>query len=155
MKSFNVLLLTLLIISQGKGQSKDFSLEEFIEYLQNEQPLHYLIILALKFLGDDWAIGYCKIFFPPNFCESLVHIYLPSGKGQINPGDRNVQNITNASDTFRSEIESIYNKESEEICTAVSIIVSFYDSLKQKMTEKEILQLIKKFIANIKYNSKI
>ena len=72
MKLYNLLLLTLAIIANVKG---DYSIDSFITQLENN-GYYDIIVEVNRYYGNDVAIEMCKSLTQSFSCEELVRVYI-------------------------------------------------------------------------------
>ena len=74
MKFSMILILSLLFVV--KSIDKDYSIDTFIDYLQNKN--YYEIIADVKSeYGTNVSIKVCRLMCESPFCEDFVRMYLP------------------------------------------------------------------------------
>ena len=76
MKAILFLLLPLIILKTNSQINNDYSIDSFLDYLQNSG--YYEVILGIKLLyGNDYAISFCKTYVAmTSDCELVVVIYM-------------------------------------------------------------------------------
>ena len=73
MKTIRYLFYMMLLLSNIEVQGGDYSIDVFLDYLQ--QKGFYDIIQAVKiYFGDDIAIDVCKELAPTIDCETVVRV---------------------------------------------------------------------------------
>ena len=127
MKALIAMLLILAIISNIKGE-KDYSVNTFINYLQ-DNGIYELLELIKKQFGDDVSIEICKEMFIKSFdCEMVVKVYMSNIQSR---GDGNVRNIID-----KKKLMPIINE--------------YYNSLLRAGVEENKIKKLKNFEANEK-----
>ena len=98
MKTLIVLLLIFATISNIK--SDDFSIDTFLNYLE-EKGLFGMIAEIKYYFGDDVSIAFCKELIKSQHCEITVRVYMPARSRQINPGEESINNLGQIIDYYR------------------------------------------------------
>ena len=116
MKSLMILLLIFATISNIK--SGDFSIDTFLNYLEEKGLFSLLAEIKYSF-GDDISIAFCKELIKSPHCETVIRVYMPARARQINPGEENIEKIAQVIDNYKtilfkagflySEIERVKN----------------------------------------------
>ena len=169
MKIMRYLFYMILILSNIEVQGGSYSIDSFLNYLQENG--YYDLIQAVKiYFGDDIAIDVCKGLVETNDCEIIVRIYMTEdedkdedvdvdedieedegeGEGGGKPHHLkpyiNIKNITAILEYF--EKKKIIKGKIREL---IELILSFYNTLLNKMeNDQDIINFIKKIIKQVK-----
>ena len=76
MKAILLLLLSLIILKANSQSNDEYSINSFLDYLQESG--YYEVIFGIKLsYGNDYAIGFCKTYVAmTSDCELVVVIYM-------------------------------------------------------------------------------
>ena len=76
MKAILLLLLSLIILKANSQNNNNYSIDSFLDYLQESG--YYEVIFGIKLsYGNDYAIGFCKTYVAmTSDCELVVVIYM-------------------------------------------------------------------------------
>ena len=97
MKPLIILLLILLSISNSKGDN--FSIDTFLNYLQ-EKGLYDILMNIKYYFGDDVSIAFCKELIKNQNCETVIRIYISSRvRGEL-PIEESIMNIAQLIDYY-------------------------------------------------------
>ena len=153
MKTMRYLFYMILILSNIEVLKGDYSIDPFLDYLQNTG--YYDIIQSIKlYFGEDIAIDVCEELTKSNDCETVVRVYMIDGgsMGKRVPIFKNITNteITEITEIYQRIFEVLENKYdiTEEMRELIEVILSFYENLIKKMSEEEIISFIEKIIEN-------
>ena len=141
MKALGYLLFVAFIISNIKSGS--YSIYTFIDYLQ--ETGQYDVIQVIKiYIGDDYAIEYCKqVVVQTDHCEEVVKVYMTSGGSS---GPRRARRKAPTEEDLNQQSQSILKllniSEDDEKRELVILILSYYDNLRITMSIREIYNLI-------------
>ena len=145
MKSFIILLFTLTLAFHVKAS---YSINDLLDFLIEHK--YYDIILDIKIhFGNDVAIDVCLVLAQSTDCETVVYVYMDPSQTSPSPGGpRTPDDIIDFIEDsyFTSEIQKLLEKANDETDNLILTIISYYDVLKQTMTNEEILGFIKKII---------
>ena len=141
MKILEFLLFIIFILSNVGAKGSSYSIDTFLDYLQEKQ--YYEIILQVKLrFGDDVAISVCISFIANNQCEDVVRIYMPTqGK---NRGNIMVPMEEDLSVECRFILSRFFIPPAKR--PVVICVLYHYDTLTKSMNENEIIELIEKII---------
>ena len=96
MKPLIFLLLILTTISNVKG---DFSIDIFINYLQ-EKGLYEILVEIKRCFGIDISVAFCRELIKSNDCETVIRIYMPNNVRDLHPGEKSFENIDEVIDYY-------------------------------------------------------
>ena len=141
-------LLFFLLFFYFVGGQKTYSIDVLLDYLR-ETGYYELIQEIKRVLGDDIAIDVCEELVKNGDCEIVVRVYMNT-KGTlpiiIYPTKIDFKEIY-ASEKFMQTIQNLYLVSDQKTNYLIYIIVRNYNILIKRMTEKEILMLIKKMVS--------
>ena len=161
MKIMRYLFCMILILSNIEVQGGTYSIDLFLDYLQETE--YYEIIQAIKnAFGDDIAIDVCKKLTKSNDCEQVVRVYMVDepdepeepdesdedgsggGVGMHHAPRRYMLNVTEILNYFE---EYCNIKKGTEKRKLIKLILRYYDILIQQMKDdQEIIRFIKTII---------
>ena len=138
MKTIGYLFFMMLLLSNIEVQGGDYSIDTFLDYLQ-EKGYYELIQEIKNAFGDDVAIAVCKELVQSNDCEIVVRVYMETH----NSFDWNEPSLDEKILNF------IENKckckiTDEKMKYLILFIFSYFYELKDinEMNEKEIIDKI-------------
>ena len=145
MKTIRYLFCFILIFSNIEVLRGDYSIDTFLDYLQ--QSGYYELIQSIKiYFGDDVAIDVCLELTQTNDCETVVKVYMTGGNKITFPRPPIDPKIFK--EIFQY-FENNYNI-SNEMRELIELIISFYDNLIENMNIEEIINFIERIIKNKK-----
>ena len=158
MKAITFLLLFIFSFS---GDTT-YSIDALLDYLQ-ETGYYEIIYQVKKHFGDDVAIDFCEGIVRTTQCEQVVRVYMStiSSSGQRRCPKKEIGPVNpiimpKPSDNFIEEIikliAGVPSQDLPVVESYISFILKYYGNLKKVMTERDILKLIRDFIA--KYGNK-
>lgn len=141
MKALGYLLLIAFMLSIGHA---GFSINELIDYLQINGNYDIIYLIKCCF-GDEVAIEYCRNIVETDHCNEVVKIYMANCGG--NSGGRRAPRKYPTENDLNLQARIIYDKLNLDTVDDVKrklviIILSFYDTLIQNMTDAEIYNFI-------------
>ena len=146
MKTLLYLFCIILILSNIEVQGGSFSIDDFLDYLQEKG--YYDIIQAVKnSFGDDIAIAVCEELVKSNDCEIVVRIYMTNGGGGGGPNKAKSNVNKKLYEEIIEYLEKIY-KIDEKLRELIELILSYYSTLIESLSKEEIINLIKRIIDN-------
>ena len=151
MKVIRYLLYMMLLMSNIEVLRGDYSIDSFLDYLQESE--YYNLIQAIKNnFGDDVAMDVCKELFKSNDCETVVRVYMTNDSGSGSSTKSKIQRHIDTS-IYEEIIEYFENKYTniiEEMKNLIKLIISYYNSLLENMNKEEIIKFIERIIKNSK-----
>ena len=158
MKAITFLLLFIFSFS---GDTT-YSIDALLDYLQ-ETGYYEIIYQVKKHFGDDVAIDFCKGIVKTTQCNEVVRVYMStiSSSGQRRCPKKEIEPVNpiiipKPTDNFIKEIINLLagvpSQDLPVVESYISFILKYYGNLKKVMTERDILKLIRDFIA--KYGNK-
>ena len=142
------LFCMILILSNIEVQGGSYSIQPFLDYLQEKG--YYEIIQAIKnSFGDDIAIAVCKELTKSNDCEEVVRVYMvfvdeddnQGGSGMHLMPPRYIANISEIIEYFEKKC-IIKTEEKREL---IEYILRYYSILIQEMKDdKELIKIIQR-----------
>ena len=147
-----VIFFILFIVN---GQSS-FSIDNLLDYLQ--QTGYYEIIQNVKrYFGDDVAIELCQELVQTNQCETVVRIYMTNDPPDIThpKAPLNFDAIMHelekwSSKQFQEDIRKLLDMVPFKVGQLILMILRYFFILIEKLTEDEILKIIKSIISKTK-----
>ena len=105
MKAILFLLLSLIILKANSQNNNNYSIEYFLDYLQNSG--YYEVILGIKLsFGNDYAICFCKTYVTMTLhCEEVVVIYMTPITAI--PEEKETEDKPPSNNTLQHEIDKI------------------------------------------------
>ena len=95
MNSFRYLLCMILILSNIEPLKGEYSIDSFINYLQ--EIGYFNLIQEIKlFYGEDIAVDVCEKLVDNNNCEAVVRVHM------IDNGKSEIEDIEYANQVMRS-----------------------------------------------------
>ena len=111
--SLIVILLSFLFIVKGQDTSaEDFSIQAFVNYLQENNYWEILVQVSVYF-GDDVAIEVCKSFVPSPHCEEVVRVYIQASANSKMRKEGKYNNLNEMEDLL---VEKQYSNILKRIC---------------------------------------
>ena len=151
MKTIRYLFCVILLLSYIEVQGGDYSIDSFLDYLQ--ETGYYDIMQSIKlYFGDDVAIDICQELVHSNDCETIVRVYMTSGSGS-GPNHAPAHNNPDPDyELIEKLLEYIIKKfkiKDKKLIELIRLIISFYSVLKKEMKKgKEILAFIERILKN-------
>ena len=143
MKSFELLLFIIFILSNVGVKGSSFSIDVLLDYLQEKQ--YYEIIYQIKLIfGDDITISVCKSFIATNHCEEVVRTYMTSAGSRGQRAAIRVPTEEDLSPECRYILSNYFILPAKR--PVVICVLYHYDTLEKSMNENEIIELIEKIV---------
>ena len=139
----------MLLLSNIEVQGGDYSIDSFLDYLQ--QTGYYDLIQEIKnSFGDDIAIAVCEELVQSNDCEIVVRIYMITHSPSINgvvpcPDEKILKSV-------ESHCQCKFIDDEKMKYLICLILRYYYSKLLKEMNEQEIFDCICRIIKNTKIN---
>ena len=146
------LFCMILLLSNIEVLRGDYSIDTLLDYLQEKG--YYDIIQSVKiYFGDDVAIDVCREMVQNNHCEAVVRVYMID---QTPARDMNGNGPKYAPIHIKPEpyvkifkvIKKKYENIDENFENLILLILSYYSTLIEGMSDREIYDFIEAIIKN-------
>ena len=155
MKTIRYLFYMMLLLSNIEVQGGDFSINAFLDYLQEKG--YYEVLQAIKiYYGDDIAIAVCNELTQSNDCITVVRIYMTPDIGGNGSSHIPIHINPESDDKIFKAIKQKYDdKLFDNLENLILLILSYYYTLIEGMSDREIYEFIVAIIENKEIRKKL